>query len=110
MENFLYRADHEVDDGLGGVDDAHGVGLLGVEALEELFVDGVEEVLLFGVALLRLGGLLDGGVEVVEVLEKGVAGEVLGGDGADYLFDFGGDDVAAEEFIVVEDLAEDALE
>ena len=32
-----------------------------------------------------------------------------GGDGVDDLFDFGGDDVAAEEFVVVEDLAEDAL-
>jgi len=34
---------------------------------------------------------------------------MAGGDGGDHLFDFGGDDVAAEEFVVVEDLAEDAL-
>jgi hypothetical protein len=40
-------ADHEVDDGLRSVDDAVGVGELGAEALEELLVDGVEEVLLF---------------------------------------------------------------
>ena len=63
VEDFLDAADHEVDDGLRGIDDAVGVGLLGVEALEELLVDGVEEVLLFGVAGLGLGGLFDGGVE-----------------------------------------------
>jgi hypothetical protein len=34
---------------------------------------------------------------------------VPGGNGADDLFDLGGDDVAGEEFLVVEDLAEDAL-
>jgi hypothetical protein len=42
-----------------------GVCLFGVEALKELLVDGVEEVLLFGVAGLGLGGLFDGGVEAV---------------------------------------------
>ena len=66
LEDFFDAADHEVDDGLRGVDDAVGVGLLGVEALEELLVGGVEEVLFFGVAGLGLGGLLDGGVEAVE--------------------------------------------
>ncbi len=40
-------ADHEVDGGPRGVADAVGVDLLGVEALEELFVYGVEEVLLY---------------------------------------------------------------
>ena len=70
LENLFNGADHEVDDGLRGIDDAVGVGLLGVEALEELLVDSVEEVLLFGVALLRLGGFLDGGVEAVEGLRK----------------------------------------
>ena len=59
---------------------------------------------------LGFGGSLDGFVEAVEGLEELVTGEVAGGDGGDHLFDFGGDDVAAEEFIVVEDLAEDALE
>ena len=49
---LLDAADHEVDDGLRGVDDAVGVGLLRVEALEEFLVDGVEEVLLFGVSSL----------------------------------------------------------
>jgi hypothetical protein len=38
-----------------------------------------------------------------------VAGKVACGDGADDLFDLGGDDVAIEEFLIVEDLAEDAL-
>ena len=32
-----------------------------------------------------------------------------GGDGADNLFDLGGDNVALQELLVVEDLAEDAL-
>ena len=65
VEDFLDAADHEVDDGLRGVDDAVGVCLFGVEALKELLVDGVEEVLLFGVAGLGLGGFFDGGVEAV---------------------------------------------
>jgi len=34
---------------------------------------------------------------------------VFRGDGVDHLFDLGGDDVAGEEFLVVENLAEDAL-
>ena len=75
VEDFLDTADHEVDDGLRGVDDAVGVGLFGVEALKELLVDGVEEVLFLGVAGLGLGGLLDGGVEAVERFEELVAGE-----------------------------------
>ena len=87
LEDLVDGADHEVDDGLRSVDDAVGVGLLGVEALEELLVDGVEEVLLFGVAGLRLGGLFNCRVEAVEGLEEFVAGEVTGGDGADDLFD-----------------------
>ena len=104
LEDFLDGADHEVDDGLRGVDDAVGVGLFGVEALEELLVDGVEEVLLFGVAGLGLGGLFDGGVEAVERLEELVAGEVAGGDGADDFFDLGGEDVALQEFLVLKTL------
>jgi hypothetical protein len=63
----------------------------------------------FGVALLGLGGLFDGGVEAVEGLEELVAGEVAGGDGGDDLFDLGDDDFAREKLLVVEDLADDAL-
>ena len=109
LEDLFYGADHEVDDGLWGIDDTVGVGLGLVKGLEELFVDGVEEVLLFRVSGLRDGGGFDSGVEAVERLEEGVAREVLGGDRLDDFFDFGGDDVALEELVVVEDLAEDAL-
>lgn len=73
LKDFFDAADHEVDNRLRGVNDAVGVSLLDVEALEELLVDGVEEVLFFGVALLGLGGALDGGVEAVEGLEELVA-------------------------------------
>jgi hypothetical protein len=73
------------------------------EALEELLADGVEEVLFLGITLLRLGGLSDGCIEAVEELEELVAGDVSGLDGADALFDLGGDDVAEEELLVVED-------
>jgi hypothetical protein len=55
LQDFFDAADHEVDDGLRGVDDAAGVGLFGVGALEELLVDSVEQVLLFGVAGLGRG-------------------------------------------------------
>ena len=54
LEDGGDAADHEVDDGLGRVDDAVGVGDLDGKALEELLVDGVEEVLL-------LGKIADGG-------------------------------------------------
>ena len=86
-----------------------GVSLIAVEGLEELLVDGVEEVLFFRIAGLRDGGGFDGGVEAVERLEEGVAGEVLGRDRLDNFFDFCRDDVALKELVVVEDLAEDAL-
>ena len=66
FQNLLDAADHEIDDGLGRVDDAVGVGLLAVEALKEALVDRVEEFLLFGVVLDRGGCLLDGLVEGVE--------------------------------------------
>jgi hypothetical protein len=86
-----------------------GVGLLLVEGLEELLLYGVEEVLLLGVAGLSEGGFFDGLVEAVERLEKGVTGEVLVCDRLNDLFNLGGDDVALKEFIIVEDLAKDAL-
>ena len=109
FQNVIDAADHEIDDGLRGVDDAVGVGLFGRESLKEALIDGVEEGLLFAVVVLVVGGVLDGLVEAVELAEKLVAAEVARGHGLDDLFDFSGDDVAGAELLVVEDAAEDAL-
>ena len=86
-----------------------GVGLFLAESLEESFVDGVEKGLFLGVVANVGRGFFDGLVEGVELLEEFIAAEVFFCERVDDLFDFGGDDVAAEEFVVVEDLAEDAL-
>src|SRR5687767_12971530 len=79
------------------------------EALEELLIDGVEELLLFGKVRDGLGGVLDGDVEAVELLEELVAREGAAGQGDDDLLDLGGDVVALHELGHVENLAEDAL-
>jgi hypothetical protein len=51
LEDFFDAADHEVHDGLRGVDDAVGVGLFGVEALKELLIDSIQKLLLLGISL-----------------------------------------------------------
>ena len=61
------------DDWLRRIDDAVGVGFFGRIALEEAHVNGVEEVLLFGVAGRIFGILFDGVVERLQPLEKVVA-------------------------------------
>src|SRR5204863_8876395 len=105
LEDFLDAGAHEVDDGLGGVDDAHRVGELDAIALEEALVDGVEEVLLVGEVRHRAGGVFDGNVEAVEFLQVRVAVEGLAGHGLHDLHYLGGDDVAADELGVVKNLA-----
>ena len=100
---------HEIDDLLRRVDDAHRVGQLDRVALEEPLVDRVEEVLLVGPVGHRAGGVLDGDVEAVEVSQERVAVEAVAGQGLHHLFDLGGDDVAADELGVVENLADQPL-
>jgi hypothetical protein len=64
-----YGVAHVVDDFSWSVDDAVGVGYIGGEALEELFLDGVEEILLFG-EMAQVGAFaLDGFVVWVKVLK-----------------------------------------
>ena len=108
-QDVLHAGDHEIDERLRRVDDAVRVGHLDAEALEEPLVDGVEEPLLLGEVLDRVGGLFDGDVEVVELAEELVAAEGTEGQRLDDLLDLGGDDVALHEVADVEDLAEDAL-
>ena len=66
-QQVVHGAHHEIDDGLGGVDDAVGVGHLDGKALEEALVDGVQEALLLGVVLDGGGGGFDGVVEAVQL-------------------------------------------
>ena len=66
-------------------------------------------MLLVGEVGHRAGGALDGDVEAVEFLEVGVAVEGLAGHGEHDLLDLGRDYVAADEFGVVEDFADEAF-
>ena len=83
------------------------VGRLDRVALEETLVDGVEELLLLAEILQRVGGVFDGAVEAVQRLEEVVAIEAQADQGVDDLLNFGGDDVAARELRVVENLVDE---
>ena len=109
LEDGGHAAHHEVDDRLRGVDDAVRVGDLDGKTLEELFVDGVEEVLFLGEVADGGGGALDGGVEAVQLAQEIGAAERLGGERVDYAFNLACDDVAVGKVRVVEDGAEEAL-
>ena len=96
LQDLFHAGTHEIYDLLRGVDDAVGVGLFDGEALEEAFVDGVEEVLFLRPVIQVAGGVFDGDVETIQRFEELVAVEGAAGEGLDDLLDFGGDDVAAE--------------
>ena len=78
FEHFFDGRAHEVDDFVGGVDDAVGVGNFDAVALKEALVDGVDEGLLVA-EIEGVGGFLDGFVEVVE---RAVEFAGVGGNGA----------------------------
>ena len=109
LEDGGDAAHHEVDDRLRCVDDAVRVGHLDREALEELLVDSVEELLLVREVADGGGSALDGDVEVVQAFEELVAAEGLRGERVDDAGDLVGNDVAAGEVGVVEDGAEEAF-
>src|SRR5258708_31404567 len=98
FENLLHTAHDEVDDGLGGIDDAVGVRLFGREALEEALIDGVEE----GLLLRKVGGILGvdfyGVIEAVQVFQESVAAEMTAGDRINDLLDLCCNDVASAYF------------
>ena len=50
-QEMVNGAHHEIHNGLGGVNDAVGVGHLDGKALEEALIDGVQEALLLGVVI-----------------------------------------------------------
>ena len=109
LQDLFHAGTHEIHDLLRRVDDAVRIGLFDGEALEETFVDGVEEVLFLCPAVEIAGGVFDGDVEAVQRFEKFVAVEGAAGQGLDDLLDFGGDDVAIDEVGIVEDGAEEAF-
>ena len=83
------------------VDDAVGIGDLHRKSLEELFVNGIQEVLLFGVFRYGVGRRLDGSIKPVEVLQELVTAEILRGQGVDDLLDLAGYDVAGNKFALL---------
>ena len=106
LQQVVGAADDEVDDLVGGVDDAEAVGGGGVVGLVEVLVDGLEELLLFGVVGDLVGGAADGAVvgrEAVPSLMAHRAGE----EGLLQSVQLAGDVVLAVELIVVEDAEED---
>ena len=105
LEHFLDAGTHEIDDGLGGVDDTVGVGNLDRVALEELLVNRVQEVLLVGEVGQVAGGSLNGDVEGVQGSQIIVPAEALTNERVDDPLDLGGDDIAAREVRVAEDRA-----
>ena len=106
LEQVVGAADDEVHHLVGGVDDAEAVGGGGVVGLVEVLVDGLEELLLFGVVGDLVGGAADGavvGAEAVDGLAAGVAGE----EGAFEGVQLAGDVVLAVELVLGEDAQED---
>ena len=105
----LDAGNHEADDGGRGIDDAVGVRHLDAEALEELLIDGVEELLLGAEVGDGGGGVLDGAVEAFEGAEVFVAAVGAGEEGIQDRLNLAGDGVAADEVVVLEDGAQEAL-
>jgi hypothetical protein len=66
FQDFVHRAHHEIDQGLGGVHNAVGVGHPDGEALEKALIDGVQEGLLLRIVLHEGGGGFDGDIEAVQ--------------------------------------------
>ena len=77
------------------------------EALKELLVDGVEEVLFLREVLAERGSVLDSSIERVQRFEKLVATEGVPNEYLDNVFDLACDDISAREVRVVEDGTED---
>ena len=73
-------ADHEVDDLVGGIDDAEPVGGFGVVRLVKVFVHALEEGLLFGVVGDFVGGSADGAVVRPQPVD-GVSADFAGEEG-----------------------------
>src|SRR5437773_1424068 len=85
------------------------VGNLDREALKELFVDGIEKLLLLGEIFDGLCRRVDRFVEAIETLQESIAAKGLRSQRVDNFFNFGRDDVAAGEVGIVKDRAEDAF-
>jgi hypothetical protein len=66
LENVFDRLDHEIDNGLRGVDDTVDIGGFDGKALKELFVNSVEKSLFLGIVVNGGCGGLDGAVETVQ--------------------------------------------
>ena len=108
VEQRVGGADHEVDDLAGSVNDAEAVGALGIVGLLEVFVDDLEEGLIFPVAD-DPGGLDLDDLVVVLDLAEGVALGRAGEEGALHFLQLAGDAVLIEELGIAEDGEEDFL-
>ena len=105
---MVCAADDEVHDLVGGVDDAESVRGGGVVGLVEVFVDGLEELLLLGVLGDFVGGAADGPVVGSEAV-NGLASHVAGEEGLLQGGELAGDVVLAVELVFAENAEEDVL-
>ena len=99
---MLHASDHEVDDRRRGIDYAKSVGYVNAEASEELFIDGIEELLLFGKLCNPSGGAFDGNVERVKFLEKLTTAETSRSKRVNNQFNLLSDDIAMNKVGIVE--------
>ena len=107
FKDLFNAVHHEIDDRLWRVDDAVCVRYLHREALKELLVDGVEEVLFLREVLAERGSVLDSSIERVQRFEKLVATKGVLDEYLNNVFDLACDDISAREVRVVEDGTED---
>lgn len=109
LQNLLHTVEYKIDNLLWRIDDPEGVCPLNSEALEELFIDSVEELLLLRELGNSVSGILYGEVEAIELLEEIVTGEVTAGECSDNFLNFDRNVVALHKVAHIENFPEDAL-
>src|SRR5579864_2414388 len=85
------------------------ISFLNRKALEEAFIDGVQELLSFAPTFNALGCQLNRYIETVQNLQKFIAIELTNGQGINDFLNFCRYDIAADKIGIIEDGTEEAL-
>ena len=109
FQDVRHTVHHEIDDRLRCVDDTVCVRYVFGETLEELLVEGVEEVLFLGEVSAERRCLFNGDIESVQRSKELVATHGLPHQYVADVFDLACDDVSTREVRPIEDCAEDAF-